>query len=191
MRLVELLAKELREWAYHDQVAAQDANGNIYLWSGNPEWVLGAWLETESAEVCGSIFEGRDTLATDHAAAIVTREMWEAERAGLEGQKQWIGEGLPPVGDVCEHQHAGGVNSWYKVRILAHAKIDERYAAVYQSVEDEMKISFSDAVFFRRIDTHTDREKWIEAADKAIGHGLSLHGKLGALYDAGLAKLPE
>ena len=182
MRLVELLAKELSEWAYHDQVAAQDADGNIYLWSGNPEWVRGVWLETESAEVCGSIFEGRDTLATDHATAIVTREMWDAERGKVAGPKQWRGpeDGLPPVGICVLNRH--GENR----RVVAHDGDTVVCAAGAGGYRGYTPMEQTE---LRPIPT--DREKWIEAADKAIGHGLSLHGKLGALYDAGLAKLPD
>jgi hypothetical protein len=82
MELVQILARELSEWPEQCEAAAQDQDG---------------WVGSYTADVCYSGFSwmGRDyfgafldigfheELATDHATAIVTREMWEAERAKL------------------------------------------------------------------------------------------------------------
>jgi hypothetical protein len=63
MKLVELLAKELAEWPEGCRESEQDNDGEIRFTGG-----------------CGIGHDFFSELATDHATAIVTREMWEAER---------------------------------------------------------------------------------------------------------------
>lgn len=214
MKLVEILARELAEWKKADQVATQDANGNIYLWTGKPKWIHRAWLETESAGACGSIFEGRDTLATDHATAIVTREMWEAERerikrdmysGSITAKPQWRGteDGLPPVGVVCMLDESGPLNEFYarhagrELKIVAHSVGREGDPiAVYECKDADGFNEYHGlvALAFRPIETgtRTPREKWIEAMCAQLKNDQLIPAHwLERCFDAGLAKLPE
>jgi hypothetical protein len=83
MKLVEILARELSEWP-EDYVSCivQDPGAALYVKYGEdraPLFSDGQWMNVwcESQVSCLVSLE----LATDHATAIVTREMWEAGRA--------------------------------------------------------------------------------------------------------------
>lgn len=190
MKMVEIVAKGLDAWPGEDggfdvKFITQNAKGCVETWEddGPLKFEDGAWNMERSIPVEDKVIEHAE-LATDHATAIVTREMWEAERAGLEGQKQWIGEGLPPAGALIEWDDHG---EWLTLEVVG----SYRGSVVAVDPDAPSDVYIGKRPQYRPIDTRTPRDKWIEAADRAIGHGLSLHGKLGALYDAGLARLPD
>jgi hypothetical protein len=87
MKLVEILAKELGEWPdrYNTSAISQDSNKSLnrldrglFAWQANMHvtdhgvWNSTTWTMFSDLQV--------EQLATDHATAIVTREMWQAER---------------------------------------------------------------------------------------------------------------
>lgn len=103
----------------------------------------------------------------------------------------WNGEGLPPVGTVCELQDAT------EVRILAHTKRAGAPVAVYQCTDSESIEAYT-ASFFRPIRTPEqiaaeEREAYInrmvEVLHARMGHG-SPFSVCEALYDEGL-RFPE
>ena len=118
MKLVEILARELREWPEGASLIVQDYDGEVkYQFSGDfPEIENGrVWLRTLSDEPgCGVINHYRASI--DYDTAIVTREMWEAERAKLKRDSEWDGEGLPPSGTDVEYLSYLG--KWKKGRYL-------------------------------------------------------------------------
>jgi len=179
MKLVEILAHEMDKWPSRVVAITQDGVGFV----------------TGSSGLIEKTIMTSGVLSDDWSTAIVTREMWEAEREKVEGKVEWNGEGLPPVHTVCEHQgDDDDCNSWFPVLILAHAKIGDRYVAVFQRVDDDMHITFSDAVFFRPICTPEqiaaqEREEAVQqmlsvAEDMEAG----LYMICEALYDAGYRK---
>src|SRR5690625_3220192 len=99
MKLVEILAKELEEWPEGAACVAQDSDATVWPFNKtdierypNGQWGIGLCVEPGwDSEV--------SQLATDHTTAIVTREMWEAERAKNNNEPvEWDGKGMPPVG---------------------------------------------------------------------------------------------
>ena len=99
MKLVEILAKELEEWPEGAACVAQDGDATVWPFNKtdierfrNGQWGIGLCVNPGwDSEV--------SQLATDHATAIVTREMWEAERAKNNNDPvEWGGNGMPPVG---------------------------------------------------------------------------------------------
>lgn len=197
MKLVEILARELDEWPEHATMAVQDDDGQIKMAAGDEPINSNGEFWTRDVEVYHEIQHGQHNLATDHATAIVTREMWEAERAKL-ARGEWDGEGLPPVNTVCEHQgYDDDCSSWFPVLILAHAKIGDRHVAVFQRVDDDMHITFSDAEFFRPIRTPEkiaaqEREEAVQQMlSVAEGMEAGLYMICCALYDAGYRKQEE
>ena len=91
MKLVQLLAKELKEWPEGVDVYAQDANGQIYPWVGIPSRDNEEWL-CEGAEIhqFGSWSSGEEkTPCDDHMTANVTKSQWQAEREKMNKPK-WI-----------------------------------------------------------------------------------------------------
>lgn len=181
-RLVEILARELGEWPEYWIYVTQDADGETSAfsepgfsyrngyWSGHHQYIAGSLIKC--------------TLATDHATAIVTREMWEAERNRIAEPAAWNGEGLPPVGALIE---------WIDDGFSIEAEVVGSYRGSVVAVDPicPRDVYIGKRPMYRPLDQRTDREKWIDAADAAICHGLSVIDKLGAIYDAGLAKLPE
>lgn len=89
MKLVEILARELDEWPKPDEEygpiesMSQAADLQVSHYAGvRREWLeyIGDWEGGVSVGyVPCSRFEVAE-LASDHATAIVTREMWQAER---------------------------------------------------------------------------------------------------------------
>ena len=127
MKLVEILARKLKEWPSEATHAVQDGRGKnrakIWMLTGDSKNTIcnqGEWDLGRGVWICGSSLR-TGTLATDHATAIVTREMWEAERAKLKTPKAngngWIRHrgGKCPVEagtlvDVrlrCKHEEIG------------------------------------------------------------------------------------
>ena|SRR5690554_4147267 len=124
MKLVEILAREMDKWPESASMVVQDKDCQVKMADGgSPEMtVTGAWVR--DIEVQHEISRRDIELAEDYAAAIVTREMWEAERAKL-ARGEWNGEGLPPVGIECEVLWRG---NWVVCEVLAHRK---NFAVVY------------------------------------------------------------
>lgn len=96
----------------------------------------------------------------------------------------WNGEGLPPVGTVCELQDAT------EVRILAHTKRAGAPVAVYQCKDSESIEAYT-ASFFRPIRTPEqtaaeEREKAVKAIyERANKEGMSVLSMLSEAYEAG------
>lgn len=101
MKLVELLARELVEWPDGCFEAHQSGiDLEVYL---------------DGADEVFFASEAADDRGLDNFG--VTREMWEAELARLASTAEWNGEGLPPVGTVCEGLEYA---NWVKVEVIAH-----------------------------------------------------------------------
>lgn len=125
-KLVEILARELKEWPdckhgekVETKALTQDDNGRINtLDSGcfaeQDQFSGGVWLGAQWTWI-DLDFE----IAEDYTTAIVTRAEWQAAVDALKPDaqrfaedyveankdrsvKEWNGEGLPPVGTVCE-----------------------------------------------------------------------------------------
>lgn len=99
--------------------------------------------------------------------------------------KDWSGEGLPPVGTVCL------VNLAFQD--MGECTITYMGDGVYCYRQKSSGMEYTGSIretIFRPL--KSDREKWIEAAALATGNILSADGTaLAAIYDAGLAKLPS
>jgi hypothetical protein len=81
MKLVELLARELKAWP-NGVTITQDYDGDVGLYSiSNPDATEGSAVWRFPGHIRN--LEHLSKIATDHATAIVTREMWESERARI------------------------------------------------------------------------------------------------------------
>ena len=112
-KLVEILAVELKEWPEGAHVAVQDNDSDRTIWClehryeslefNGQEWV---------SDCCFDILISTTSkLADDYATAIVTREMWEAERAKLEGEKV-----MRACVEKCEPESKPKANGWVRNR---------------------------------------------------------------------------
>lgn len=95
MKLVELLARELKDWDSRAKCVAQDKDTDCFFWNQlnikikpNGQWMHSSGCGIVPSDELDLITE----LATDHATAIVTRKMWQAER-----EKLTIGKVVGPL----------------------------------------------------------------------------------------------
>ena len=86
MKLVELLAKELEEWADTTLCYTQDSDGNAFPWVTHPTFFQkdGVWVGTNQLDQNPDALVVDGELSSDYASAVVTKEMWLAERNKLE-----------------------------------------------------------------------------------------------------------
>lgn len=102
-------------------------------------------------------------------------------------KQDWSGSGLPPVGTVCMFNSYDGTSMEGEItHILKSGKaaIIEYYEGFDIGTEEKFS------------PIRTDRDRWIEAAVKALRPTMGRFaeeecGIIGMIYDAGLAKLPN
>lgn len=171
MKLVELLAKELKEWPAPDkeygqiESMSQAADFQVSHYAG----VRQKWRE-DLADWDGSVGDGYipcsrftlSQLATDHATAIVTRPQWQAEKARIAGEvdggwKRHRG-GKQPVAD--------GARVDYRMRSGRHG-INERSELLDWGRSDESPKS--DIMAYR---IHKPAEQPAAVSEEAIQVGI-------------------
>ena len=88
----------------------------------------------------------------------------------------WDGQGLPPVGTVCEMQY--NESQWGEVTITAYGK---QYF-LFEDDKGQELVEHIDRINLRPI--KSDREKWIDAADRLMESVSEEHKRMSCLYDA-------
>ncbi|HBO2361350.1 TPA: hypothetical protein L4H08_005488 [Pseudomonas aeruginosa] len=113
--------------------------------------------------------------------------------------KPWNGQGLPPVGTVCEHYGTADDLAWLEVEVIGHGNVDGRNVAFfrYGTGSPRFTVSYSTANNFRPIRTHEqiaaeERDAGISDMQTITdGAGPTVYAKLSALYDAGYRRQEE
>lgn len=183
------------------------------------DWFCRPETEAEAAEIVRlAIASGADNEGDYEGDSVVTYGVKDGEvdmyhTKGTEytlpqlrtmfGQSQWNGEGLPPVGTVCELSdeteflslHTGRVITkplGEKVAVAGHAtRLDNEVVCVVIQPVSDMDCGFAVGNHELMVNPlRTKREKWIEAAMlagclRARDGAKEVYGNL---YDAGLAK---
>lgn len=173
MKLVQLLAKELKEWPETDECSdpilfiTQDSSGTIFSWNDNGElkFVDGQWYMQGTIPFDEVIFDGSETCS-DCSSAIVTQDQWQAEREKMNKPK-WIRHrgGWMPVGaativevrlrcgDIQKHEACEFL--WRHkdcdsaARIMAYRIIEETKD---QEIEEVKKTNFGTITYKLEID---------------------------------------
>ncbi|HBO3905367.1 TPA: hypothetical protein L4T53_004520 [Pseudomonas aeruginosa] len=111
-------------------------------------------------------------------------------------QESWNGQGLPPVGTVCEHYGTADDFAWLEVEVIGHGNVDGRNVAFfrYGTGSPRFTVSYSTANNFRPIRTPEqiaadEREKAIEEMCFAVETLTVKQAK--ALFDAGYRRQEE
>lgn len=161
-------------------------------WSKAPEGATHWGPETHSHRACwymqsagGWLFsladQGLGWLEKDHI------EPYRLNQLVARPAEPWSGEGLPPVGTVCEYQRPGDI--WQKVIILAH------HNGHAWATGDDGKHCFTVPPHgnFRLIKTPEqiaaeERERAIEEIASLIGRG-TFSEDAASIYDAGYRKI--
>ena len=95
MKLVELLARELKGWPEKARLITQDINFAVFAFCSDKKLPVcrdsGFWYSPEGEDLLMHDFGfNSERLASDHATAIVTRDQWEAEKARIAGKETWL-----------------------------------------------------------------------------------------------------
>lgn len=124
MKLVDILARELKEFPQGDSPLVQSSFGQVYICGGGP-----IIIQTSRAE--------------DWELAEVTRAQWQAAVDALKAESApaWVGVGLPPIGiDVevfAEYSHPRFDRFvGQRVHIVAHDVINGDPVAVFRMPVD-------------------------------------------------------
>lgn len=114
MKLIDLLVQELPKrggWPCGVEKIAQDYDGQIRL-DGEMGFVFN--------RVCDNCRPRLKPLSNCDSYYFVTREQYEAALSESQ-QPAWNGEGLPPVGTICEALSPVGMGepwSWQRVKVV-------------------------------------------------------------------------
>lgn len=182
MKLVQLLAKELKEWPEGISCMVQDGSGKICTCrNGFPDPHDGDWT------ICGpksmdttvdwvDIGSGKHEIASDQTSAIVTLESWQAEREKMNKPK-WIRHrgGKCPVADdvkvlyrmrsgtITSRGEPSSILSWDHSKsgadIMAYRVIEETKD---QEIEEVKKTNFGTITYKLEIDA-TEAAKEIDS----------------------------
>lgn len=115
MKIVQLLAKELKEWPESAKyITQEDDDGSVTLWyRAKPKYKSGEWVldrDLDDSRDYAYLLHGIDT-ASDNKTSIVTQDQWQAEREKMNKPK-WIRHrgGKCPVagGTEVETRHRDG-----------------------------------------------------------------------------------
>lgn len=175
MKLVDILARELKVWPEGVSTIAQSLAGMAFYQDAAHQIVP----------------LGRMAISDDFREANVTRAEWQAAVDALNAPKvvEWDGEGEPPVGIECEWHP--NVHGWVKVKILGRDGSDTWYRAS----GEEHSQTCRNMAFFRPIRTAEqvaaeEREKAISDMMEVTSDGISCIGQDDALalYKAGYRK---
>jgi len=179
MKLVDILARELKEWPCDEERILQSPSGML-ITSKNQK--LGIYSEIAENWITGD----------------VSRAQWQAAVDALKAVEQpaWNGEGLPPVGTVCEYNWR---EEWHKVNVMALVR--DRFESQQVIVQMEKDWNYEDRPSrFRPIRTAEqiaaeEREKGI---DEMVQFFMNYYGNpkgaeeyfliCRSLYDAGYRK---
>ncbi|WP_241388741.1 hypothetical protein [Pseudomonas aeruginosa] len=138
--------------------------------------------------------EGRKVWVSQTPACAVSAE----REATFEPRPQetWNGQGLPPVGTVCEHYGTADDLAWLEVEVIGHGNVDGRNVAFfrYGTGSPRFTVSYSTANNFRPIRTHEqiaaeEREKAIE--EMCFAEETLTVKQAKALFDAGYRRQEE
>ena len=144
--------------------ANHDSFGGWHTVSGENNWKF-----VSKGEVIG---DWRDTLRL------------RPEEKKTEDKNDWYKKGeFPPVGTECRIKRAGKDFEEGALMYLSEDILVWRY-----NTGDEVAFVSSSCSFQP---LQTERERWIEAARKAVIEAGAYMDALASIYDAGLAKMPE
>lgn len=120
-KLVDILAREWTVWPDCISGVHRNCGGWAYGGSLNPElkpkFPVCEDLPHNSGLVTRAEWQAaRDALVADECAHSYRNAQGCPECGVAFAQPSWNGEGLPPVGVVCEHKR---VNEWLKVEVFA------------------------------------------------------------------------
>lgn len=195
MKLVDILARELKVWPEGVRVITQQQSGYLFDEANYPLDILVSESEDcFSATVPSAQWQAAvDALKAEKVPSAKTQvALEEARMIRSEQVVEWNGEGLPPVGTVCEFSCTP--IDWVECTIYG---ISTFQGQSLLTVVFGGAICATSADLIRPIRTPEqiaaeEREVAINAMIDTLGHPTAIlmrESILGALYDAGYRKL--
>lgn len=181
MKLVDILTRELPAWPEGVKFITQQGGGYLFDEANYPLDILAS-------------------TADDNLTGVVERAQWQAAVDALKAAESvvpvWDGDGLPPVGTVCEHSEDDNKSdspdgAWKRVKIVGHHQFnDDEYLCVVWVSGLEVSYS-SEGSHFRPI--RMPEQIAADERHKALIEMLRSAPAMttcvaGALYDAGYRK---
>lgn len=185
MKLLQLLAKELKEWPESAKyITQEDDDGSVTLWyRAKPKYKSGEWVldrhldDSDYAYILHGIY-----TASDNKTSIVTQDQWQAEREKMNKPK-WIRHrgGWMPVGgativevrlrcgEIQKHEACEFLwrhkDCYSAVNIMAYRIIEETKD---QEIEEVKKTNFGTITYKLEIDA-TEATKEIDSLAEKWG----------------------
>ncbi|WP_076734918.1 hypothetical protein [Cronobacter sakazakii] len=176
MKLIDLLVQELPKrggWPLdkkHHAFISQDSNGEVWAFPSKPNLniIKGKWnISNGDGSYVGLI----TTIADDFTTSTVTREQYEAALAAAQ-QPVWNGEGLPPVGTICEYQTSSNGNLPVRIECVTQDGVAFTWLGGHDQYKGLDCVSaFYAAKYFKpiRSEADTKRASVVTALAKAGG----------------------
>lgn len=166
-------------------------------WDTAPEG-FPLWLEAKHKGCSGFVRDDGDRYRYPDMSYYTKAE--EGSLFSIHHQISWDGEGLPPVGTVCEAWYDDGRVCWHQADVVGHNPYEPNTIAVSLKGDHERKLIWSD--HFRPLPSPEqiaaeEREKAIEAlAVELAGHwsseAVSLQRETAAyLHDIGYRRVEQ
>lgn len=185
MKLVQLLAKELKEWPEYDEGSdpilfiTQDASGEIFSWNDNGElkFADGRWYMQGTIPFDELIFDGSETCS-DCSYEIAREDQWYYEREKMNKPK-WIlhrGGKCPVAGGTEVETRHRDVKTYSPHFHTKNSRSGVAMNAVWKHQGDAL-----DIMAYRVIEENKDQEieevrKFSKDVDMNIGQGEIIHG---------------
>lgn len=127
MKLVEILARELDEWGEGVVCYTQDRKDGYYTaWSTDDVHCEGGYWFPRKGISSLLDFKPLPHLAEDYYTAIVTKDMWQAERDKILSSTTKEDQWTPQVGDMVEYQNRDSIDyAWDKPEVCEVISIHE------------------------------------------------------------------
>jgi|SRR5690554_1318841 len=126
MKLVEILARELDGWPEFVTCYAQDGCKDCFGWPTDMLYYENGIWHPRKIVLGTTSFKLVSSLAEDHDTAIVTKDVWQAERDKLIAsgtkEEQWT----PQIGDIVEYQNHDSIDyAWDKPEVCEVISVHE------------------------------------------------------------------
>lgn len=192
MKLIDLLVQELPKrggWPQNALSITQDNDGSLCVWDTNdPHYEGFSWKHhTGNSLMHFWCEEAAMALSSDHKESIVT--YWQYKAALSASQKPaWNGEGLPPVGTICDAKVPRSITGWEwrEVKVVESGIHGAEKEVLVYDLETTFP-SWADEFRPLRTEAERKRDAFINAVlddMRTIPCDLSLRDEVAVIYDA-------
>lgn len=190
MKLIDLLVQELPTrggWGENWVVVTQDADGYFCCWRyDDPKYNGFGWRHVTGEGLVEYWRADNDVvLSCDSTESIVTRNQYESALA-VSQKTAWSGEGLPPVGTICEAKVPRSITGWEwrEVKVVESGIHGAEKEVLVYDLETTFP-SWADEFRPLRTEAERKRDSAVEAMQKEADEGDNwIYSEYEIIYDA-------